>query len=137
MNYTPKRAIFALLLLCIQQAQSLQCYGCLSNVSFDNCSDKAVKLDCDTYKPEFPELANGAFACAKGSGTGLQGKIFMKTCVPDMSETVLCAQLAEETLGGKVEVCKVCKDKDLCNAGSGLALTGALVLLTVGLMLGA
>lgn len=133
MNNTLKRAIFALLLLCIQQAQSLQCFGCMSNVSFADCSDKAVKLDCNKMDPE---LVNVTFACAKGSGVGPHGKVFLKTCVPDMTEAIFCGQLSEEAVGGKVDVCKVCKDKDLCNAGSGLVLTGALLLLTVGLMLG-
>lgn len=133
MNNTLKRTIFALLLLCIQQAQSLQCYGCMSNVSFADCSDKAIKLDCNTMDPE---LANTTFACAKGSGLGPQGQVFLKTCVPDMTESTFCAQIAEEAVGGKVDVCKVCKDKDLCNAGSGLVLTGALLLLTGGLALG-
>ncbi|XP_050071505.1 uncharacterized protein LOC126559395 [Anopheles maculipalpis] len=134
MNNTLKRTIFALLLLCIQQAQSLRCYGCMSNVSFADCSEKAVELDCNKMDPE---LVNGTFACAKGSGVSPQGNVFMKTCIPDMSETTFCAQLSEEAAGGKVEVCKVCKDKDLCNTGSGLVLTGALLLLTVCLMLGA
>lgn len=134
------RAIIALVILCIQQAQSLQCYVCLSAVSFDDCSTKAQKIDCDSPPPDLPfpfttsTARNGNFACGKGSGSGSGGQVFMKSCIPKMTETEFCALLtAEVEADGKVDVCKVCND-NLCNASSTRVLTGALLLLTVGLI---
>ncbi|XP_049277083.1 uncharacterized protein LOC125760723 [Anopheles funestus] len=132
-----KRVIFALLLLYIEQALSFQCYACLSYVSFADCDSKATKVDCDTLKPDLPWIPelNGTFACGMGSGSSPNGKSFIKTCVPKMSETEFCALLTSETVGGTVDVCKVCTE-NLCNKGPEQeGLTAALLLLTVGLLL--
>uniref|UniRef100_A0A182PJ45 Protein sleepless n=1 Tax=Anopheles epiroticus TaxID=199890 RepID=A0A182PJ45_9DIPT len=142
MKSLPQRAIFALVILCIQQALSLQCYVCLSAVSFDDCSSKAMQVDCDSPPPDLPfpfaaqpMATNVAFACGKGSGSDRSGQIFVKTCVPKMSEAEFCALLTTEVGDtGKVDVCKVCND-NLCNVGSVQVLTGALLLFTVGLIL--
>uniref|UniRef100_A0A182VW39 Protein sleepless n=1 Tax=Anopheles minimus TaxID=112268 RepID=A0A182VW39_9DIPT len=136
MSNTVQRIIFTLLLLCIQQALCLQCYSCVSKVSFDDCTNKAIQVDCATLKPEFPwmpESAIATFACGKGSGSDPSGKLFIKTCVPQMPEPEFCALLTSALGSGSVDTCKVCTD-NLCNAGNEQVLTGALLLLTVGLI---
>uniref|UniRef100_A0A182M1C7 Protein sleepless n=1 Tax=Anopheles culicifacies TaxID=139723 RepID=A0A182M1C7_9DIPT len=113
-----------------------RCYGCASRVSFDDCTSKAIQVDCATLKPEFPwmpESINGTYACGKGSGGDRNGKLFIKTCVPKMPEPEFCALLTSALGSESVETCKVCTE-NLCNAGTKQVLTGALLLLAVGLM---
>uniref|UniRef100_A0A182NQV4 Protein sleepless n=1 Tax=Anopheles dirus TaxID=7168 RepID=A0A182NQV4_9DIPT len=131
-----------LVILCLlgwfaHQAQSLQCYSCMSTVSFDDCSQKAIKANCDDLVPPFPvpEPGNGTFSCGKASGSNGSIKMFVKTCIPIMSEADLCKLISSqlEEPDEKVDVCKACNE-DLCNAGKGVMFTGALLLLTVGLI---
>ncbi|XP_020901551.1 uncharacterized protein LOC110240106 [Exaiptasia diaphana] len=106
------RAVMALILLCIVQASSFECWMCRNGaVSFDICDKKKEKEDC---------TRQGLDRCGTFSYENKTGfRVYAKSCT---SKALCSANSTFCSFGGKN--CRVqCCDTDLCNVQVGFATT--------------
>ena len=103
-------------LLPLVSASSLECYACVSEKSWDDCT--STKTQCSSVEDQ----------CIKVHYMAGGVKSFQKGCAPKITCESANNPICREGTGGSVTCDISCCDTDNCNAGSRIVVSSLLLL---------